>query len=448
MNRIFQQLFSGSQRTINVKKNIFWSLFIKGCSIVISLVLVPMTLGYVNSEMYGIWLTLSSIVVWFQFFDVGFTLGLKNKLTEAVALGDWSKGKSLVSTTYVVMLLIFIPLCIILWLINPIINWSRILNVGIEYNQEIKNVMYVLIGILCIQMVANVITTVVAAFQKVALSSAFTVIGNLISLFVIFILTKTCPPSLVALGATLSGMPVLVMLIASIYLYKKEYRHIAPEYKFFDKQYIKEIFGLGYKFFLIQIQIIVLYQSTNLLISNISGPEQVTAYNIAYKYLSTMMMIFNIIITPLWPAFTDAYIKKDFIWMKKVYNKMCRLSLLVSVAVIILIIISPFAYKLWIGDKASIPFAMTAMVGFYVMIHTWDSLQVQLINGIGAIKLETRVTIIGLIIHIPLALFIGHYIGAVGVVASMAIVNLIYATIFTVQIHKILNQKAAGIWIQ
>ena len=72
-------LSSNDQRTNIVKKNIIASLFIKGCSILISLLLVPITLGYVSSELYGIWLTLSSIMLWLNFFDVGFTLGLKNK---------------------------------------------------------------------------------------------------------------------------------------------------------------------------------------------------------------------------------------------------------------------------------------------------------------------------------------------------------------------------------
>ena len=89
----------GTDRSVAVKKNIVGSLFVKGCSIIISLLIVPLTLGYVSSDLYGIWLTLSSIIMWLNFFDIGFTLGLKNKLTEAIALGDMQRGKVLVSTT-------------------------------------------------------------------------------------------------------------------------------------------------------------------------------------------------------------------------------------------------------------------------------------------------------------------------------------------------------------
>ena len=80
MNFHFHNILGGSKRTSLLKKNIAASILIKGISILSSLLLVPLTLDYVNKELYGIWLTLSSIVVWINFFDIGLTLGLKNRL--------------------------------------------------------------------------------------------------------------------------------------------------------------------------------------------------------------------------------------------------------------------------------------------------------------------------------------------------------------------------------
>ena len=89
---------------------------------------------------------------------------------------------------------------------------------------------------------------------------------------------------------------------------------------------------------------------------------------------------------------------------------------------------------------------MTVTVAFYVMINSWDSLQVNMINGIGAIKLQTYVTLIGLILHIPLSLFLSQYFGAVGVVLSMVLINIIYSYVITSQINKLLNNRAQGVW--
>ena len=441
-------IHSKDARTATVKKNIIASLAIKGVSIIVSLLLVPLTLGYVSSELYGIWLTLSSVMLWLNFFDVGFTLGLKNKLAEAIALNEWEKGKSLVSTTYFMMVILFLPLCLVLELTVPYINWARILNVDIIYNPEITKTMHALVFFFCMQMIFQVITAVVAAFQKTALSSAFTVIGNFLSLLVVYILTKCIPPSLTALAYAIAAMPVMVLFISSVILYRNRFKRISPSLRSIDKKYIRNLFGLGVKFFLIQIQVVILFQTTNVLISNLSGPNDVTSYNIAYKYISVGMMIYNIILTPLWPAFTDAYTIKDYVWMNKIYKKMQKVFWIAALLVLLMVLVSPVVYKLWIGNKTIIPIAMTIIVAIYVLVYSWDQLQVLLINGIGTVKLQTYITTIGLIVHIPLSIVFGNYVGCYGVLFSMIAITLFYSVFFTIQIRKLLSQKATGIWIK
>ena len=79
-------------------------------SLLASFLLVPLTIGYISPDLYGVWMTLSSIMTWLVFLDIGFTQGMKNKVTEAIALNQRDRAKSLVSTTYFMMILIFVPL--------------------------------------------------------------------------------------------------------------------------------------------------------------------------------------------------------------------------------------------------------------------------------------------------------------------------------------------------
>lgn len=440
------KIFNGSQRGANIKKNIVGSLLIKGFSILTQLILVPLTLGYLNTDLYGIWLTVSSILLWLGFFDVGFTLGLRNKLSEALANGDIVRGQKLVSTTYAIMIVIFVPLCIILEFIVPFVNWSTLLNVPVAYNAIISQVMQILVISFCLQMILNVLGTVLTSFQKVALSGAFPVIGNFLSVIVIYILTKTTLPSMMNLALTVSYLPIIVLAVSSVYMFRHRLASVSPKVKCVDFSLVKDLFSLGVKFFVIQIQMLVMYQATNILISNVSSPADVTAYNIAYRYIGTAMMLFTLVISPLWPAFTEAYTKSDFGWMQRTYKKMARLYRWVALLIILMVVCSPLVYRLWIGRVDVVPLSMSIMVGIYMLSSSWDSLQVNLINGIGKIKLQSYVTLIGLFLHIPLSLCLGKYIGALGVVSSMLLINLTYATFFTIQINKIINKNAIGIW--
>lgn len=441
-------IYKGNERTQNVKKNIIGSVVIKGLSILIQLLLVPMTLGYLSSELYGIWLTLSSVLLWLNFFDVGFTLGLKNKLAEAVALGDYKRGKSLVSTTYFIMIVIFVPLSIILELVIPHINWSRFLNVSQEYNGQLIDVMQVLVVCFCLQMIFNVISSVLAAYQKVALSSAFPVIGNFLAVIAIFLLTQFSQPSILNLALAISYLPIIVYFVSSIVLFSGKMKAVSPSLRLINISFVKDVFSLGIRFFIIQIQQIVLYQSTNILISNISSALDVTAYNIAYKYISIVLMVFNIVLSPLWPAFTDAYTKQDYVWMNNVYNRMKKLYGFLCVLILLMVVLSPLVYQIWLNGRTSVSIGMTICVAIYVIIHSWDSLQVMLINGIGCVTLQTYVTLIGLFLHIPLSFVLGKSFGALGVVISMIVINILYSTVFTIQIKKLLNKTAFGFWLK
>ncbi len=441
--RIF---FSGDKRTVTVKKNIVGSFILKGASILVSLLLVPVTIGYVNAELYGVWLTVASVMTWLHFLDLVFTQGLKNKLTEAIAHDNYEKGKSLVSTTYVMLLTIFIPVCFILELLVPLVNWTQLLNVNEFYHQEVNNVMHIVIAIACLQMIVNVIVSVIAAFQKVALSNSFSVLGNIIALGIIIILRETCPPSLIALALSLAAMPTIVTIVASFICFNGKFKKVAPGWRYVNINLIKELFSLGYKFFIINVQVLVLYCSTNILISHVSSPIEVTRYNIAHQLLSVAMMAYTIITSPLWPAYTDAYTKGDFVWMKKTRKKMEQLLLFSIFGCLLLVLLSQPIYYIWIGDKVSIPYPMTILVALYVCAYCWMNLNGTLIVGMGKLHIQTIICLFGMLIHIPLSLILSNYFGAYGVVISLFIINLIYAIIMNIQVGKLVNRTALNIW--
>lgn len=443
---LLHKFTQGDARSVAIKKNVVASLVIKGVGILTSLLLVPLTIGYVSPELYGVWLTLSSILTWVGFMDIGFSQGLKNKLTEAIALGEWERGCSLVSTTYFMMLIITVPLCVILEIIVPHVNWVNLLNVNPIYLDEIIEAMYVCIVFVCLQMYVKVFNSVVAAFQKVALSESFGVIGNVISLFLIVILKRICPPSLVVLACTLAAMPILVTIIASLIFYSGKFKPIAPKISRIRFDYIKDLFGLGYKFFIINVQVLVLFQSTNVLISYVSSPLEVTNYNVAYRLLNCGMMLYTMITAPLWPAYTDAFTKGDYDWMKATRGKMERILLLSMLACALITLLSPIIYKLWIGDQVSVPFTMTLLVAIYVSVYCWMNLNGTLVVGMGKIQVETIIVLVGMVLHIPASLFLGNYIGVYGVIASLIIINLFYAVVMNYQVNILLNKTAKGIW--
>lgn len=83
----------------------------------------------------------------------------------------------------------------------------------------------------------------------------------------------------------------------------------------------------------------------NIIISRLEGPNVVTQYNIAYKYFNVLFMVFIIVLTPFWSAFTDAFYNRDYCWMKTAMHKLERLWLLCIPVTVLMILIADFFTK-------------------------------------------------------------------------------------------------------
>ena len=152
IERLKYKFLSGSERTVLIKKNIVVSSLLRIVSILISLMVVPATINYINSERYGIWLTLSSIVAWLSYFDFGFAHGFRNRFAEALAKNEQLLARKYVSTSYVVLAFMFLVLMILASIVNMWIHWSGILNVDPKLNNELRIVFQILIVFFCINM--------------------------------------------------------------------------------------------------------------------------------------------------------------------------------------------------------------------------------------------------------------------------------------------------------
>ena len=296
-------------------------------------------------------------------------------------------------------------------------------------------------------MVLKLFNSLLTADQKPGLVSCIGVVGQLISLALIYILTKVSDGSLISLAAFYSGIPTLVILLVSAYAYKfTKYKQFAPRLRFVRKSLIKDIMSIGIQFFIIYLCMIAIFQVINIVISRELGPDAVTKYNIAYKYFNIAYSVMAIILSPFWTAFTDAYHQHDINWMRKA-KKMLEMVWLCEVfAVVIMIFVSSWFYKVWIGDSVTIDLKLGIGMAFFILSQSIGAVYMNLINGVGTIRLQLIVYILFAIISWPLMLFSSRAFGLVGILVAPTIAYIAQAVIGKIQVEKILAGKNKGIW--
>ena len=440
----------GHERSIKAKKNILFIAFLKSLGILSSLLLVPITISYVDKSHYGIWLTISSVVAWLSLLDIGLSNGMRNRFTEAIAKGDEKSAKAYVSTTYFSLSIIFFSLWVVFLLVNKYIDWCALLKITESNASDVSALVLIVFSYFCMQFVLRIVNTILTANQQPAKSSLIDVLGQLFSLLIIFILTKTTQGSLVNLGLGLTIAPLLILSTANVLLFRGGYKKYAPAWSCFKLKYFKDIFGLSFKFFVIQTAALIQYQTANIIIARNFSTESVADYNITYKYFSVLLMGFMILLTPFWSASTEAFSKKDFTWIKNAVKRYNQILLLFIGAGIVMLLVSSFIYDLWLGKgiTTSISFQMSLWCFIYVITSMFGAIYVYLLNGIGAVKIQFYSSMITPILFIFLCWwFIGclHW-GVYSLFVASIIANLNGIFIAPLQYRKIFIERKEGIW--
>ncbi|HMK03340.1 MAG TPA: oligosaccharide flippase family protein, partial [Ferruginibacter sp.] len=386
----------GHARSLEAKKNIIGSLFIKGVSIAIGLILVPLTINYINPSQYGIWLTLSSMIAWISFFDIGFTHGLRNKFAEAKAKGDKEVARTYISTTYFYISVIFILLWAVLIFINQFISWHGLLSLPAEMEGEVSRLAILVFTYFCLQFIFRVINTILTADQQPAKASLIDMLGQLAALAAIFALTKFTTGSLFYLGLAVGVAPTIILLVANLYFFNTKFKDYRPSFKYVKKEYAKDIMKLGLKFFVLQIAAIVQFETSLFLIAHYFGTTEVTNYNIAFKYFSVLQMVFMILLSPLWSGVTDAYNRGEAAWIKNAVKKYLMMLVPFIITGIIMLLFADKVYELWIGkDVVHIDFNISLLCLIFFSTTMFASIFVSVINGIGALQIQFYAAIFG-----------------------------------------------------
>lgn len=447
--QVSKRLSNGSERSKRALKNIVMSIFAKCISVITPLLIVPLTISYVNPTQYGIWLTLSSMIAWISVFDLGLGHGFRNRFAESVAKGDDVLARQYVSTTYFIIscIVLFIFICIMI--INSFVDWTSVLKVDSSYREELQKVVGIVCCFFCLSMVIRLFSSLLAANQEPGISSIITGVGEICSLISIFILTKVSSGSLLNLALYYSGIPCLVVLVASLVAYGfTKYKKYAPSPKFIRFPLIKHILSLGVQFFFIQLSMIAIFQIINIVLSREIGPVAVTQYNVTHKYYGMLNTLLLIIISPFWSAFTDAYTKGDYAWMKSTLKKLERMWCVSVIIGVLMVFVSPLFFKLWLKESVEIPMSLSIAMMIFLLSQSLGAVYMMLINGIGTIRIQLVIYAIFALVSWPLLVISCRLLGLYGILITPTIVYLCQAILGRIQLNKILNGKATGLWIK
>lgn len=429
-----------------IRKNILFSFLIKGWSGMVQLLLVPVTLFCLGNYENGIWMTISSILLWIDSLDIGLGNGLRNKLSEQIANGDYEKARESVSSTFAMLVCIIVPVAIVLMLLVNTADIYHLLNISSAIVPNLQEILSMCIALVCATFIFRFIGNVYLGLQLPAVNNALVVGGQTLTLIGVYLLRWQEIHSLLMVALCYTLAPLLVYLLSYPVTFGIYYPKLRPSLRYFNKHAVRELFSIGVKFFVLQIAGVVLFASSNALVSRFFSPDMVTPYQVSYRYFSMTMMLFTVIAVPFWSATTDAYTKKDFAWIKRSMHRLHLILLGIAVLLVVMVAVSRPVYHLWVGTSVEIPTTMSAAMALYIFIVICSLCYSYILNGIGTLSLQLIFTVGAAVAYFPLSWLLSRYIGITGMILALATVNLPGAVVNRLQYRKLMDGTAKGIW--
>ena len=438
-----------NHRSSLLQKNIFASFVIKGWSALIVLLLVPVTLHCLGEYKNGIWLTISSLLLWIDNMDIGLGNGLRNKIAEYMAHDEFERTRSLISSTFAMLTCIIIPVLLILLLLIAISDPYAVFNAAPSKVDHLDKVLMVTVTLVCTSFIFKLIGNFYMGMQLPAVSNLLIALGQTLALIGTYLLLYSGSHSLMLIALVNTVSPLLIYLLAYPYTFFYKYPYLRPSFKLINFKEARTVINMGVQFFIMQISSVILFMSSNLLISNLFTPALVTPYQITYRYFSLMLVAFTVICMPFWNATTDAYQRNDIEWIRNATRKLRIMIIGIMTCMMMMIVLSPWVYSIWIGDSITIDIRMSIVMATYIFILIYSMRYSYFINGIGKLRLQLIFTTAAAILFIPLAYLATQWThNIIWFMIVMCLVNIPGLIVNRIQFYKLINGKANGIWMK
>lgn len=425
-----------------LKKNISWGFLFKVLGMILSYISIPVVLNYLGEESYGVWITIFSIMSWVYTFDVGVGNGLKIRLTEALTNKNLTLAREYISTAYILILVVTILLLIIGSISIYKVDFAQNLNVLFLEESYLKNVILISFVLTLSNFVIGLYKQLLFAVHQSALIGLTNVLYQSVVIILIIFADSYTNSSLLIVAAVygLSNLVIGVVFTVIFFYTKKELR---PHVKYFRFNNIKSIGGLGLEFFVIQLCVIVIFSTDNLIITKLLGPEAVTPYSIVGQVFQAFIVMWYLLSAPLTPLYTDAFIKNDIAWIRKTMKNLNCFFLIVIIVIILAVVFGEIVIEFWLGRSLEYPPYLFLFFGMFVLIRIYGDLYMSFLNAIGKLKWQMYLSILGAIVNIPLSIYCvkNLHMGASGVILATCISLTLLSLIMPVQTYLELKIK-------
>jgi O-antigen/teichoic acid export membrane protein len=404
------------------------SYIAKALGILTSFVSVPLTVDYLGAERYGVWLTISSLLVWVALTDFGLAgNALVNVLSEAAGNDDRAAARQYIASAFWALVTIALVIGIVFIAAFHLIPWRTVFRVSdATSTQELELTCALVLMLFVINLPLSLLRSIYNAHQEGYLANIWWIVGGVISLLGLVIVTRF-QGGLPQLVIAISGVPALVVAFASAYhVFVRRYPWLAPAPSAVKWTCIQRLLKLGGKYTTIQFATLGIYQSQAMIITQMLGPSQVVIFVVAFKVITLPVDLTYMGTVTFIAPLGEAKARRDWRWIKSAFKNatFTSVALGVPLAAALALFAKPLIF-FWAGPSAVPDSDLILWLFMYTVLGVSVMMTGQLLSGIARIDtllLSIALCSLGCVV---LGVLFASWWGLSGVAFAMAVSMLV-----------------------
>lgn len=378
------------------------ALFARCVAIGVSFAIIPMTQGYLGPERFGLWITVTSFVAMLSFADLGIGNIITSSVSHAKSLDDNAKVIEIISTAAFLLICLGGGFAIVgVWVIN-VLDISVIFSVSDPFVQfELLQTLHVFALMFGLNIAVNWISRVQMALQRGYLESISTALGALLGLcWVVFSVNNGLElPYLLA--GFLSG-PVVAVALVGIYFFLQEWRLCFPRFTNINWRSLNSVLKGGFLFVALQASGAAAFATDNFIITSRLGPVEAGEFAIVAKLYGAILILVNIYVAPLWPAYAEAHAKKDRAWTIKTIHKsflICTVG--ATIAGVVLTMSYGLVTQMWLGVSQGVSVTLLIKMTVWISLVSAGAAGSMLLNGLQIYRFQLGCAFSFIVLMLP-----------------------------------------------
>jgi len=399
------------------------SLVSKGVVVLTTFISVPLTLGYLGMERYGMWMTMSSLIAVLGFLDLGMGNSLKNHIADANGRDDKETAVKAISSAYLVLSIVAVVLGIIFFILYPFVPWMRIFNVSSPLAiAESGSAVAVFIVCFLLNIPLGLIIQIQSGYQEGFVSNLWQSAGSILGLLGVLtvIYLKAGLPWLVV---AMAGAPCFFNILNTLVFFNQKKQTIFPKLSSVDLITVKNVMYTGSLFLFAQIISAVAQSSDNIIVAQTIGSGAVASYSVCIRLFSVISMVQNAVISPYWPAYREALSRGDIEWTSSTLKKTIYISILLSAfASLILVVFGRILIHYWASSELNPSYTFLIGLAAYTVITSITGAIAIYLNSSNILSPQIYIGFVYVIMSIIVKVMLGRIYSSEGIMWGGTIV--------------------------